>query len=206
MRCTGWSCRRWVCNVDTEWLDRIHWFALPILAGLCVSGFLKLCSMQTRGPARRDGDGKLVTPGLVIFLPMFACGILSLGFLCYMIFIGVEENKHDYHVEMIAGVCLIVGLGFLSLLFLWLSMGRIRWDGAGVLRTLPGLKPKLIAWSDLIGVEAKDSGDVVLRGADRKEITFSKFMPGALELLDECEARLADNTRPSTASRTAGAT
>ncbi len=101
---------------------------------------------------------------------------------------------------------MIVGFGFGSIFFLYIIMGRIRWDGAGVLRTLPGLKPKFIAWTDLISVEVKNSGDVVLRGAGRKKITFSKFMPGALELLEECQTQLANKTRPSTTSRTAGVT
>ncbi len=85
-------------------------------------------------------------------------------------------------------------------------MGRIRWDGAGVLQTWPALQPKFIKWTDLVSVEAKNSGDVVLCGVARKKITFSKFMPGAPELLEECQTRLANNSRPSTTSRTAGVT
>jgi hypothetical protein len=192
--------------VDAELVDRLHWLAIPILAGLGVGGFFKLCSIQARRPARRDGDGRLVTPGLVMFAPMLACGVFALGFLYYLVFVGIAESRPDYNGQMFSLVAMIVGFGFGSIFFLYIIMGRIRWDGAGVLRTLPGLKPKFIAWTDLISVEVKNSGDVVLRGAGRKKITFSKFMPGALELLEECQTQLANKTRPSTTSRTAGVT
>ncbi len=181
-------------------------FAIPIIVALVLIGFAKLCHAQAVRPARRDVGGKHLSPGFVNLIPLVGCGVAALLALYYWVFVGINPSRPDYNSQIYSLYGLIVGFGGAFCLFLYLRFLHVRWDDEGVERTLPGLGRTFIRWGELIGVDVKKSNDVVLRSADGQKIRFSTYMPGGPELLVECQTRLANNSRPSTTSRTVGVT